>query len=49
MVGGTTAGQSLATDYTSGNMLPASGLTYDPPVATGDAVNTLTLSGGSFD
>ncbi len=47
-VGGTTAGSALTVDYSSGDPLPSSGLTYDPPAATGNGTNTLTLQGGSF-
>jgi hypothetical protein len=47
-VGGTTAGQNLTLDYTNGDPLPSSGLTYDPPAASGNASNSLTLQGGSF-
>ena len=47
-VGGTTAGSNLTVDYSSGDPLPSSGLTYDPPAATGAATNILTLQGGSF-
>lgn len=47
-VGGTTAGESLTLDFTNGNPLPSSGINYDPPAATGGAVNSLTVQGGSF-
>ena len=47
-VDGTTAGQALAVDYSSGDPLPASGLTYSPLAPTSPAVNSLNLSGGSF-
>jgi large repetitive protein len=41
-------GQNLTLNYADGNMLPASGLTYDPSAATGGAINALTIEGGSF-
>ena len=41
------AGQSLTLDYTGGDPLPASGLTYDPTAATGQATNSLTLESGT--
>ena len=43
-VSGTSAGESLTIDYSGGNPLPASGLTYDPAAATGGASNSLTLT-----
>ena len=43
----TSAGQSLTLDYTTGDPLPASGLTYDPTAATGQATNSLTLESGT--
>ncbi len=47
-MGGTTAGSDLTVDYSNGDPLPSSGLTYDPPAATGNATNSLNLQGGSF-
>jgi hypothetical protein len=47
-VGGTSGGNSLTLDYTGGDMLPSSGLTYDSLAATGPATNSLALKGGSF-
>ncbi len=46
-VGGTTAGENLTLDYTNGDPLPSSGLTYDPPAAGANASNVLTLQSGS--
>ncbi len=47
-VAGTTAGENLTLDYSGGDPLPASGLTFDPAAAVGQAVNSLTLQGGEF-
>jgi hypothetical protein len=47
-IGGTdNAGQSLTLDFSNGDPLPASGLTYDPTAASSGS-NSLTLQGGSF-
>ncbi len=47
-VGGTTDGGSLTVDYSGGDPLPASGMSYSPPVPTSPFVNSLTLQNGSF-
>ena len=46
-VGGSSAGQSLTLDFTTGDPLPSTGLTYNPLTAVSGS-NTLTLQGGSF-
>ena len=46
-VSGTSAGEDLTLDYTHGDPLPASGLTYDPVPAVSSASNTLTLQSGT--
>lgn len=45
--GSTTLGQALTIDYTNGDPLPASGLTFTPTTATGPAANALTLTSGA--
>jgi uncharacterized protein (TIGR03118 family) len=47
IAGATTAGQSLTLDYTTGDPLPASGLTFTPAAAIGGAMNALTISPGT--
>ena len=47
-VAGTSAGETLTLDYSGGDPLPTSGLTYDPASTSGLATNSLTLQGGSF-
>ncbi len=50
-VGGTTDGTNLVVNYTNGDPLPASGLNYDPPLATSgsnDLVLVDTALGGGF-
>ena len=45
---GASAGQHLTVDYSTGDPLPASGLTYDPMAVTGPpAANTLALASGT--
>ena len=44
--GATTSGQDLTVDYTTGDPLPASGLTFSPTGASGSASNKLTLQSG---
>jgi hypothetical protein len=46
-IGGPNAGSSLTIDYTNGDPLPASGLTYDPAASPGGASNALTLTSGT--
>ena len=46
-IGGTNAGQSLTINYTSGDPLPVGGTMFDPAPATGQAVNSLTLTSGA--
>ncbi len=45
-VGGTDAGQSLKLDFTNGDPLPNTGLTFDPAAASSQAFNSLTLQSG---
>ncbi len=45
--GATNLGQKLTLDYSSGDPLPAAGLTFDPTAAAGKASNTLTLQSGA--
>ena len=46
-IGASDQGQNLTIDYSNGDPLPASGVTYNPSVAVINS-NTLTLQGGSF-
>ena len=48
ILGGSSGGNVLTIDFSGGDPLPSSGLSYNPTAATGGASNALTLQGGSF-
>jgi hypothetical protein len=48
IIGGIAGGNGLTIDFSGGDPLPSSGLSYNPTATTGGASNALTLRGGSF-